>query len=243
MNRILRIILIVLGIGLVMSYMVVMYHHVAIHADDEVCSGVRIQILDSTERTFISSREVMSLLRTKEMMPSGKKMTEVNCGEMEQMLRQQPVVRDAQCYTNTQNEVCIEITQREPILRVIADENYFVDTERHIIPVRANTASYVVLASGRIGKEWATNELFDFAQYISEDEFWKAQIVQIYVRDKHNIELVPRVGSGVILLGGLDGYEKKLRKLQKLYDDGFSKIGWKDYKEIDLRYKGQVVCR
>ena len=111
------------------------------------------------------------------------------------------------------------------------------------MPVGFTTASYVPVLTGRVTKKRATNDLYDFVEFLENDDFWHAQIVQINVTPNQQIELIPRVGDQVILLGKLDGYKKKLDKLETFYTSVMNKRGWLGYKEIDLRYHGQVIGR
>ncbi len=55
-------------------------------------------------------------------------------------------------------------------------------------------------------------------------------------------ELIPRVGAHQILLGSMDQWEKKLRNLELLYEQGLSKYGWNTYQTISLKYTNQVIC-
>jgi len=57
------------------------------------------------------------------------------------------------------------------------------------------------------------------------------------------VELIPRAGDSVILLGDIDGYREKLEKLMKFYKKGLPYEGWNKYKYIDIRFKDQVICR
>jgi cell division protein FtsQ len=66
--------------------------------------------------------------------------------------------------------------------------------------------------------------------------------VQVYVNSKNEFELIPRVGSHVILLGRLEGFEVRLDNLRSLYDQGFSTAGWNQFEIINLKYENQVVC-
>ena len=86
-------------------------------------------------------------------------------------------------------------------------------------------------------------ELYRFLSAVYEDDFWRAQIAQVYVRDTLNVELVPRVGSQIISLGDLSGYEYKLMKLRSLYASRLPGEGLNSYDRIDLRYGRQVVCK
>ncbi|MBN2763484.1 MAG: hypothetical protein JXR41_10365, partial [Bacteroidales bacterium] len=85
-------------------------------------------------------------------------------------------------------------------------------------------------------------DVFKLARYIEQDEFWRAQIQQIYVTASGEFELIPRVGSHVIEFGRADAMEEKLYKLKLLYLQGFNKIGWNHYSRINLEYDNQIVC-
>ena len=67
-------------------------------------------------------------------------------------------------------------------------------------------------------------------------------IVQIYVDEKNNVELIPRVGNHNIILGDASDLENKLEKLMIFYKKGLSKTGWNEYSTINLKYKNQIVC-
>ncbi|MCK4747011.1 MAG: hypothetical protein KAT15_08250, partial [Bacteroidales bacterium] len=85
-------------------------------------------------------------------------------------------------------------------------------------------------------------DLLKMAGYIQSDPFWNSQIVQVYVNRKGEFELVPRVGSQIILFGDADKMESKFFKLRTLYREGFSRTGWNQYEVINLKYNNQVIC-
>jgi cell division protein FtsQ len=138
--------------------------------------------------------------------------------------------------------VNIRIQQRIPKFRVVGLGSYYIDVDRKPMPVSLNYAAYVPVVSGKVTVSMVRGQIFDFVTFLEENPFWNAQIEQIFVRDDKKIELIPRVGDAIILLGTLDNYQSKLEKLHKLYLKGFNVIGWNRYKVIDLQYKGQVVC-
>lgn len=243
MKKTLYISLSVVGAILVVTYWVVVFAFLPHEATSEdICSVFEIHIVDSVKRRFVQPATLEQLLKEHNRYPVGKRLENVLTEDIETVVRTYPVVREVECYKTNTGKVCMDVYQRVPKLRVATDENYYVDADRQIIPSLASMACYVPVITGRVTQRMAQEELFDFVCYI-EDGFWNAQIEQIHVTPTKQIELVPRVGGHIILLGRLDGYEQKLNKLQTFYKEGFGKIGWKDYKEVDLRYKGQVICR
>ena len=63
------------------------------------------------------------------------------------------------------------------------------------------------------------------------------------MKDTNDIVLYQSDYESIILLGSLEEYQEKLDRLQKLYTNGFDRIGYPECQELDLRFKGQVVTR
>jgi len=96
-------------------------------------------------------------------------------------------------------------------------------------------------ASDSLQKNSVLQNIFLVAGFIAKDDFWKAQIEQIYVNDKNDMLLVPRVGDHVIVFGDASDLKEKFVKLKSMYY-AFNQIGWNQYKILNLKYKNQIVC-
>lgn len=242
-HRTLHIILTSIGVALVAAYTIFALTSLPDRQADVVCNRVEVCITDSAERSYVSVRDIERYLVGFELYPLHKSYNDISCHKIEKAVLSHDMVETAECYKTPEGKVIITISQRQPLFRVMGDENFFVDTHRKVMPVRTTTATLVPVVTGRCSKNLATGDMYDFIVWLTGNDFWNAQIEQIVVNQRLEIELIPRIGSGVILLGKLDGYEKKLDKLMTLYTEGFNKSGWTQYKEIDLRYKGQIVGR
>ncbi len=90
-------------------------------------------------------------------------------------------------------------------------------------------------------------KLLTFVKLVERDDFWSAEVVQIIARTTPSgaleVDLIPRSGRHIIRFGRLERTEEKLDKLLRFYRKGLSKIGWNVYRDIDIRYTDQVVCR
>lgn len=208
-----------------------------------VCTNLEMTFLDGGEYRLVDSTYVKQYLAADGLNPVGRKRGEIRTEQMEAGLRGSEFVKSAECYLSPSGVAHMRVRQRTPKFRVMAGaDDYYVDADRHVLRPAAGYAAYLPVVSGSVPPEMATGPLFDFVCFLEENDFWNAQIEQIYVRPDHKVELVPRVGDGIILLGTLDGYEQRLAKLKKLYTEAFNEIGWNRYKLIDLQYEGQVVC-
>jgi cell division protein FtsQ len=123
---------------------------------------------------------------------------------------------------------------------------YYLDVEGHTMPLSDQFTPHILLVSGYLGDkdadEGIQQEIHSFCSYVSDHPLWRDQIVQIYRNRQGEYELIPRVGAHQILFGSLDSWEKKLRNLEMLYEQGLPLYGWNTYGIINLKYTNQVIC-
>ena len=242
MKPIWKYLLISLYAVLVIGYLVSTFRHFSGRERGNVCHDVKIILVDSSNVQLITQKDIALILEENDLNPIGKTFRHIHTESIEKILRKNPMIKVAECYKTPTGTITIKILQRSPKFRVVGFSSYYMDVDRKPMPVSDNYAAYVPVVSGRVTVTMCKGKMFDFVTYIVDHPFWNAQIEQIYVRDDLKIELVPRVGDAIILLGSLDNFESKLDKLKKIYLGGFNVMGWNKYKVIDLQYKDQVVC-
>lgn len=90
-------------------------------------------------------------------------------------------------------------------------------------------------------------KLLNFVGELEDDGFWQSEIVQIVASRSSSgileLRLIPRSGSFEIEFGEIADVDAKLRKLMQFYRDGLRNMGWGEFSEISVAYRGQVVCR
>ena len=84
-------------------------------------------------------------------------------------------------------------------------------------------------------------EIMALANFIADDPFWNAQIMQVYVNRKKEFELIPRVGAQIIQFGDASRLDQKFLKLATLYRNGFRQKGWNQYEIINLKYNNLKI--
>jgi cell division protein FtsQ len=226
-------------------------------------TALKIRIIDSTDNQFIKSNEVRRTLE-QSLIRSGN-LPEVNLRDIEQSLRSRQIISKADAFITEPGVVHVEIRQKTPFLRIFnkQGQGYYLDSKGSIIPLSYNFGPYVIVASGNITEPFRigqTQNIFDarhdslsranktiyevyrLAEYIARDDFWQAQIEQIYVNSRYEFELIPRVGPHIIELGPAENLAEKFDNLKLLYINGLNNIGWNQYEKISLKYKNQVVC-
>ena len=212
---------------------------------DTLCPALRYEITDAAERHYLSEDELNRLLRAQDAYPVGKPLSHIPLQRIEDIVRTNPMVRTAECYADPTGEVRVRLTQRQPLLKVItADDGYIVDTDRKRMPLRESITDTMPVVTGRVGQQMAMTSVADFAEWLQDNSYWCTRIKYIEVCNPHYVRLLPAdPDKEIIVLGDLDGYRAKLRKLRTYYENGGAQIGNGKYKELDLRFSGQVVGR
>lgn len=237
-------ILIILIAVLVIGYLIFSASYFRNISRNRVCENFGVVIQDSVHYRFVSVQEIVDMVKRYNLYPVGKTFGEINTLAIRDTILMNRLVESAQVFTTPGGSVVVTVSQRKPVLRVISDikGNFYVDNERRIMPVSANFAVYVPVATGIIDEEFAQNQLYDFALFLSNHPDWDAWIEQIVVHKDQEVELIPRVGDFSIIMGNLDDYSAKLAKFARFVDEGLNVVGWNRYSAINLKYDNQVVC-
>jgi cell division protein FtsQ len=231
--------------------LVVLMSFIEIKKSEVVCRDVKIYIPGN--QYFIDREEVDNILGVNKHALIGRRMENINIHDLENRLKANPFIEFAKVYADMDGVINVEISQRQPILRLMNrfDQDFYVDQHGLKIPLSANFTARVLVANGYIDELFANHvdtlhtalamELFKTADYIRKDSLWDAQIAQIYVNQDHEIELIPRVGNNRILLGNADSLNTKFRNLLAFYKKALPQVGWDAYKMINIKYANQVI--
>lgn len=212
---------------------------------DKPCTALEYIIEDRDERMYLTENELTSLLRTQDIYPVGKQLNEVSLHRIEKTILHHPMVRTAECYMTPRQVVKVRLTQRVPVLRIQTPlDTYLVDTDRKVMQPRASIRDEVLIATGAVGVQLASGQLADFAMWLQEDEYWHERIHHVYVHTPQMMYLYLRdAHQPRIVMGNLRNYEKKLNKLRVFFLNSTPDIKEKNFTELDVRFKGQVIGR
>ena len=193
---------------------------------------------------MIDEEMILSLLKEKMLNPVGKPLDRVDVMAIESALSQHPLVGSAQCYKTGGDKVRINLSSKIPMVRVlnIYGQDFYVDSRGEIL-TQHSLAVQLPVATGYIDRRFASEDLLEVVRAIDDSEFWKAQVEQIDVTKEGQIQLVPRVGDHLLVLGTADDVESKLDRLMNFYEKGLDNVGWNKYRTISVAYDNQVVCK
>ncbi len=249
----------------ILGYLIIISGFISGSEEDLLCNAVNINITDSTTTKFIYKEDIIALLSQNNHKILGHPVNNIDLKELEKLLISHHAIKNSELYITEKGKLNIEIIQHKPVVRIINRKNkgYYIAEDGSIIPLSDNFSPFVIVVSGHITepfsirktnnimdvdidrlnkKEKVIYDIFQLVKYINQDEFWNSQIVQIYVNNKYEFELIPRVGPHIIEFGGISFFKEKFEKLETLYLEGLNKNGWNKYTKLNLKFKNQIVC-
>jgi cell division protein FtsQ len=234
---------------LIAAWFVVILGFISSESEQVLCNRIEVVISDTVQNGFVSHADIRKLLENSDMQLQGYSMAEINTRNLERELEKNPYVKNVEVSKDITGKLEVYVEQRRPLIRLMprGKKGYYLDTEGSILPLSDRFTPLILLASGHIPAEGSSakgfvEEIFEFSTYLANHHFWRDQVVQIYVNQQGDYELIPRVGAHQILMGSLEHWEVKLRNLELLYQQGLSAYGWNTYGKINLKYTNQVIC-
>lgn len=212
---------------------------------------VKIHLKNTADAKFLTEDAIREMLLSgRHIDPEKQLINTLDEHSMEAILQSNPWVREAQVFTDAEARLHIYVHQRIPAVRVfeVNGDSYYLDSAKRSMPLSARFSSYVPVVTGapHLGTDSAgmaiRGQILSLVSYLTAKPFWNAQVSQIVMRPDYGFELIPVLGSQRIIVGELNDLDEKLGNLFAFYKQVHNRLGWDQYRSIDLRYKGQVVA-
>lgn len=224
----------------------------------------QITIIKPGGHNFVTEDKVRAVMSDLGYSFKDQSLGDIELDRIEQEVKTIPGVKDVQVYKYSNGVVQLDIEQQLPVARVIlkgGKMGCYIDAAGDIIPLSSDYIAKVPVFTGYIYEPYndipsvseitvndsvsalhVLDEIHTLALAINQDEFLAAQILQVYVNEYEEFEMIPRVGNHRIIFGGIEDYEDKLFRLKYFYTEADINIKELNiYDTLNLKYKDQIV--
>lgn len=213
------------------------------------CQEIVVNINPNSPR-FLDEKEITDMIEKSGEMIVGSRLSAIDINKIETKLNASSSLANVQVFKKVESKglsfkgkLVVSLDERTPIIRIKnSTEDYYMDMEGNKIPTSAKYVERILIASGTIPTPEIQAGLLKMADYVNKDEFWRAQIEQVFVQANGELLMLPQVGDYLIEFGTPEDYGLKLRNLKAVYQQGFKNMGWNKYRTISVKYRNQVVC-
>ena len=164
---------------------------------------VVIKIDDSMGHTFVEKNDIEKIISNKFGNVIGKSVNGINISVLESLIDNNPFVLNAEVFSTIDGELVVEVKQRNPVVRIINafNENFYIDEQGVFMPVSDKYSAQVPMANGNIFSKESEQKIrimqsrdtsfhptpiekiFSMADFIRKNDFWNAQVEQIYMNE------------------------------------------------------------
>lgn len=229
-------------IAAILCYLAFAFVIVPLKKDYDNCNDIAINITNNKFGT-ISNSDIIDMLEKEGLHPQGKMMDSIECHKIEKFIKELTLIKECQVYKTNGNSIRMDVVCREPLMKV-HDKNgavYYLDIEgEKIDDIKKSLLLPVV--SGEIDDSMIDKELHRLVVAIAKDPFWLAQIQQIYLNEKKEAIVTPRMGDHIIELGSTKQLDEKFNNLKAFYTKGLNTVGWNKYEKINIKISNKVIC-
>jgi cell division protein FtsQ len=213
------------------------------------CQSVEVKINPSSPR-FMDEDEIAGIIEKSGESIIGKRLSLINIHNLEAKLSSNTTLNNVEIFRKIESKgisfrgkLIVSVDQRTPVVRIKnAKDDYYLDKDGIRINTSPKYVERIVIATGTIPDLATRNGLIKLADHLNKDEFWRAQIEQIFIQANGELLMMPQVGNCLVEFGNPEEFELKLRNLKAVYQQGFKNMGWNRYKIISVKYRNQVVC-
>ena len=222
--------------------------------DAQHCKGIEIEIRGVDNNYFVDKTDILyAITAIAKGDPVGKTVNSFNLRMMEKELEKNTWVKSAELFFDNNEMLQVIVNEREPVARVFTTggTSFYIDREGAMLPLSekfsARLPVFTNFPSDRIVLSKADSSLLKDIQAISleiqKDSFRMAMIEQVDITPQRTYEMMPKIGSQIIVFGDASNVEEKFEKLELFYKKVMTKAGWNFYSIINLQYKNQVVAK
>lgn len=199
-----------------------------------------IKVLYTDDKAlFIAPEDVNKLLIQNADTLSKVRIEKLDLNESELRLEKNAMIREAEVSVSLDGYVQAIIEQRQPVARIMADPNVYLDSDNKFMPLSKEYTALVPLVFG-FEEQWQ-DTLFELLAIINEDAVMNSAVSQITFNAHGAVTLRVRAHDYEIRLGNVDDVKNKFTCYKAFIVKMKKDNRLNEVQTIDLRFKNQVV--
>nr|WP_299073413.1 cell division protein FtsQ/DivIB [uncultured Allomuricauda sp.] len=203
-------------------------------------SDISINFLGDSD-LYLTEASVNKLLIQNYGVVKNRAKEELVLNTIEDVIRSNDMVKNAQVYLTVNGELISKIVQRKPVGRVEGVSKFYLDDLGERMPLSSHHSARVPIITGKItGK--SLEDAYTILNYINEDDFLRKNVIGIHVEEEGKYQLKFRLENFVVNLGGVENLNEKFKNFMAFYAKAAKDNSLEKYATVSLEFNNQVVC-
>lgn len=227
----------------IVAYFVVSWIYTSSTAANRVCEGVLVSVHDTSEIHFVTPEDLAGELGELPKNARYTRLRDIDIDSIERMLSVFDKIEHVNVNLLSSGKILIDVWPMRPIARIFdsAGHSYYINRSGKRIAANHRYFLDVPIIYGDFSASFPATSLIPLLDYIESDPDWNEAVAMIEVRSPNDIIVVPAIRGHVINLGDTLNLPDKFRRVKLMYSKVMASKGWDYYKEISVKWGGQIV--
>ena len=224
--------------------------------------GLECNVIPDRSACILTAQDVDSLILLNYPNLLKTDIKDINRKDIVKTLESHPYILCADAHLTTGGKLIVEVEQRAPVVRMFYQGNeFYISRQGTCMPLSSKHYCHVIVGSTMFEEPLLAQptklnladtsnhnqpisplKIWKLASFLYDNPKYGAIFDQVYVGEKGDLILVPKLGELTINVGDTSLLQQKFNNLWSFFDQGISQVGWDTYSAISLKFNGQVVC-
>lgn len=228
---------------IIMAYMAVALMWSRMQASERMCTGVSIDINDTSESGFVTRQGIQKEIGHLTEKATQMRLRTIDTDSIERQLNLVDNIEGSVVTRLTDGSVRIYIDPMRPVARIFdSTGSYYINKDGKRITATARYHIDVPVISGNFNVDFRPQSLLPLVEYINSDSTLTNLVTHIKADGPSNIILVPIIRGHVINLGTAADLPDKFSRLMRAYREILPVRGWEYYDTLSVKWQGQIVA-
>ena len=223
--------------------------------EQQVFTRIAVENDSPQGRRFLEDEELIALVDKLTGGVLGRKVKDIDLDVLEKDLDKTSCILKSQVYADKEGVLYIHLSERKPFVRLqTSGGGFYADREGKVFPLQSRYCAWVPIIDGHLpvdnwyafGKpeqEWMEGMVSMVAAF-QDSPRWKNRCSQIHLNRDGQIVLTLDGYSERFILGDYTNIEKKQHKIEQYISLIRPQLAeGKNYKSVNVRFHGQIICQ
>lgn len=210
------------------------------------CKDIEIQVLDSTRNLFTTKEDIARMLNEEFGGCRNRYVDSVNLYKIENVMKEHRYIEECNAYFTQDGILHLSVRQCTPVIRLDTDSTrWYMNNRGECFPIVNDWSTDILSVKGspciKDGK-W-TARVAAMATWINAEPGWKDKVSGISSARNGDLTLRLEGRDERFLIGQPVRIREKFRKVECYLDKIASDSTCREYRTVNVKYHGQIVCK
>lgn len=214
--------------------------------DNQRCCDIDILVVDSAINMFTTSEDIERTIDVEFGGYRNRLVDSVNLHKLEKVIKKHKYIDKCCAYFTSDGMLHLSVSQCTPVIKLENDSTkWYLDGNGECFPIARDWSTDLISVKGhpRVKDRIWTARVAAMAGWINSDSRWKGRVTTAYSASNGEISLGLKGRNERFLIGQPVKIREKFNRMNRYLESIASDSTGKEYRSVNVKYYGQIVCK